>query len=522
MDAVGVERAFGFLKQTDWEARTATERRIKRKIQDIMKGYLADAAQAVQRGEEFDYDGMADALRAAIQPELAGMVVDAGLGVSVDVGIAFDPAIINTHALQWARTYSYELIKGLTETTRRQVSEVMSAFVETPGMTEGDLEKLLEPAFGRIRADMIATTEATRAFSEATNEIQRLVNQTGLAMTRIWQTQNDELVCEICGPLNGRPEEVWAGEYPDGPPAHVRCRCGSGLTARPIEEIQAQAEELARQRDAMLFEMGRPLTAQPAIQIETIPQRIIEVSEQALLDEIAEVKAALADAQQAGRQAEADGIKSYLNGLNQSLQDEQRINQELWNKYQMSPSQASLDDWRRLATELETEGYSLYQKYAKEGIAQFVDEKRGAQESGYMIVGKEQVMVRQGAFSVRSATRMKGEMWASAKDELNAAMGELLQQAGFTSQDIAQANYEQRQRLLSEMGEMQVSRTGAGRISKIDKVPENARERVVSSTDYDQAATYAEAAIDPLNLPTLDAYGKMEAADLIRSVILGE
>jgi hypothetical protein len=252
MDAVGVEAAFSFLKQVDWAARRQAERRIKRKIQSIMKDYLAKAERSVSRGQEFDYAGMADELRAAIQPELAQMVVGEALSVSADVGIIFDPAIINTEALQWAREYSYELVSGLTNTTRNQISQVVQSFVETPGMTQGDITKLLEPAFGPVRAEMIATTEVTRSYAAATNEIQRQVNQTGLQMTRIWQTQNDELVCDICGPLNQRPEADWRAEYPDGPPAHPNCRCGITLTAAPEEAIRERVAEAERIRAEML------------------------------------------------------------------------------------------------------------------------------------------------------------------------------------------------------------------------------------------------------------------------------
>jgi hypothetical protein len=256
MDAVGVEAAFSFLKQVDWEARRQAERRIKRKIQAIMKEYQDKAQQAVERGQQFDYAGMADELRAAIQPELAQMVVGEALSVSADVGIIFDPAIINTEALRWAREYSYELVTGLTNTTRDQISQVMQSFVETPGLTQGDITKLLEPAFGQVRAELIATTEATRAYSAATNEIQRQVNQTGLQMVRIWQTQNDELVCDICGPLNQRPEADWIAEHPEGPPAHPGCRCGTTLTAAPEDVIRERVAEAERIREQMLREMG--------------------------------------------------------------------------------------------------------------------------------------------------------------------------------------------------------------------------------------------------------------------------
>jgi len=55
------------------------------------------------------------------------------------------------------------------------------------------------------------------------------LNQTGLQMRRVWNTANDELVCPICGPLNEQPEDVWSGDFPDGPPAHPNCRCGASL-----------------------------------------------------------------------------------------------------------------------------------------------------------------------------------------------------------------------------------------------------------------------------------------------------
>jgi hypothetical protein len=35
------------------------------------------------------------------------------------------------------------------------------------------------------------------------------------------------------------------------------CRCGTTLTARPLEDIQAEAEELARQRAEYMRELER-------------------------------------------------------------------------------------------------------------------------------------------------------------------------------------------------------------------------------------------------------------------------
>ena len=196
-EAVGPDAAFSFLKQVPLSVRMAAERRIKKKVQAILAKYKRRAAQSVRRGEEFDYTGMADELRAGVLPELRSLTVDNALRLSVETGISFDPAIINQEALRWAREFSTEWAQGLTRTTRGQLSEALSAFVQTPGMTLGDVESLIEPAFGPVRAQMIAATETTRAYAEATNEIQGLLGPRGLGLetVQVWNSMQDELVC---------------------------------------------------------------------------------------------------------------------------------------------------------------------------------------------------------------------------------------------------------------------------------------------------------------------------------------
>jgi hypothetical protein len=229
MEAVGVERAFDFLKAIP-AARLAAERALRDKLAGALAAYRKKIQQAIARGETVDYEAFMQALRVAIQPEVTALITQQALRTSAGVGIGFDPAVINLNAAVWARRYTYDLVTKLTDTTRKLVSEATASFVETPGMTQGDLEQLLESAFGPVRAEMIATTEVTRAYSEATNETKELVNQTGLQMHRVWLTSNDEKVCDICGPLNDTPESEWANRFPSGPPAHVNCRCATGLS----------------------------------------------------------------------------------------------------------------------------------------------------------------------------------------------------------------------------------------------------------------------------------------------------
>jgi hypothetical protein len=236
----------------------AAERRIQRKIQRILAEYKEQAARAVQSGEPFAYEGLAEELRAAVLPELSSLVVDNVMRLSVETGISFDPAVINQEALRWARQYSYELVNGLTGTTRDQLGEAISAFVQTPGMTIGDIESLIEPAFGRPRAEMIAATETTRAYAMATNELQGLLRQEtpSLETVQVWNTMQDELVCVICGPLEGAPKGEWQGQFPNGPPAHPNCRCSTSIRFETTEQLGAEFRRRQRDRNRWLREQG--------------------------------------------------------------------------------------------------------------------------------------------------------------------------------------------------------------------------------------------------------------------------
>ena len=233
MEQYGPEQAFSFLKQADL---SGVESALKEDVTKLLAKWQPKLVLVIERNgdtEEMLLE-MQKELQALLGPRISMIVTDEGLRNAVEMGVAFDPASVSAEALSWARQYTYDLVTGLTETTRRVVKESMTSFLSTPGMTRGDLEALLQPAFGEYRASMIAVTETTRASNQATLMYQQQIGaETGLNMVRIWRTANDELVCPICGPLNGQPEEVWAKDFPQGPPAHVNCRCSTTLTWRP-------------------------------------------------------------------------------------------------------------------------------------------------------------------------------------------------------------------------------------------------------------------------------------------------
>ncbi len=231
------EDPFGFLRNLRADAAVKVEpdreyeRELRERILDVFRAYLDGVLEAKSEAEALAaLEGFGDGMRRAIEPVLVRIVTDVALAEAVAVGLYPDIVAINRAALEWAAVYSYELISGLTDTTREVVRHAITSFLATPGMTVGDLRAMLEPAFGKVRAEMIAITEVTRAVNQATRIYQQLIREWGLEMARIWRTSHDKLVCPVCSPNEGKPEWDWT--FPEGPPAHPRCRCWTTLEMR--------------------------------------------------------------------------------------------------------------------------------------------------------------------------------------------------------------------------------------------------------------------------------------------------
>jgi hypothetical protein len=156
----------------------------------------------------------------------------------------------NVHAKFWAMSNAGELIKKIDKTTQQMVQDKITDFIVHEDVTLGALSKKLEPVFGKVRADMIATTEVTRAFAGGhkliAKQLQDSFKLSGYNPDTIalhWYTNNDDLVCGICGPVNA--ESITAGKDMvfsngfDSPPAHPNCRCWTGIDyhMEKIEEV---------------------------------------------------------------------------------------------------------------------------------------------------------------------------------------------------------------------------------------------------------------------------------------------
>lgn len=152
---------------------------------------------------------------------------------SEQVQTGIDYTTINARAVRAARAYAGDLIKGINKTSLEAVRNVIAAFAETPGMTVGDV--IAQLPFDAERASRIAITEITRAYAEGEMEAGKELKDKypDVQIVKEWFTNNDEKVCDLCGPLEDAGEveydHQWfdPDDYSDGqkPPRHVNCRC---------------------------------------------------------------------------------------------------------------------------------------------------------------------------------------------------------------------------------------------------------------------------------------------------------
>lgn len=205
---------------------TAAERALYERLAAIFDAVGSAVVEIIQRGQMPSVATLGPSLAAALRSAIAEAVNDTLDALAQEVGVAFDAASAGPDI---ASAYLSRYLTKMDETTRAGLEKAVQAYRATPAMTRDDLVAQLRGVFGARRAELVAITALTEASNQATLSYQEQLAGAGVAMERVWRTANDERVCVICGPLNGKSESVWVERYPRGGPAHFRCRCGTTL-----------------------------------------------------------------------------------------------------------------------------------------------------------------------------------------------------------------------------------------------------------------------------------------------------
>ena len=186
---------------------------------------------------------LANESEAALSPVFQGVAWEGIQAGEAQMGFEVAWDLLNQDVLDFTNRYTFDLIKldgdmSIIQHTRDQVRETFEQWQRGELGEQGfpDLVAGLEPLFGRMRAQRIAATEATRLFSWGNQEAWRAG---GVVNQKTWKTAADDLVCPICMPLNGKTVDLNATFTSDllpkpisGPPAHVNCRCWLTGTVR--------------------------------------------------------------------------------------------------------------------------------------------------------------------------------------------------------------------------------------------------------------------------------------------------
>ncbi len=247
----------------EWAIRKAQDKRVAKKLRKILKQsgkrfreYLPEEMEAdmgnimsaYRQSSALSRRELEDALQQALQ-QGADLGVSAAVEQFENIGFAFDWTMAHAEARDWAEQHAGQLIRDLDATTERLVKQSVSRWINNGEHLDVLKEELrLNPAFSNARADMIATTETTRAFSEG-NRIS--YQASGVVEIIEWRTSMDEKVCPICGEMEGKHGTLQDGfnekAYSGFPPAHVNCRCGFAPIVETRREREARAEQERKQ-----------------------------------------------------------------------------------------------------------------------------------------------------------------------------------------------------------------------------------------------------------------------------------
>ena len=155
------------------------------------------------------------------------------------VGIDWSQA--HQDAMDWAEGYTTRtLVPDMLQTEKNALAKYIPKYFEE-GWTQKQLNDALLKPFGIARAATVGITETTRSAVEGRiNWANRIMDQ-GIELIPFWLTAVDDLVCDICRPMENQPgvyneqgrpvfHHPATGVLMEPPPygSHPRCRCDIG------------------------------------------------------------------------------------------------------------------------------------------------------------------------------------------------------------------------------------------------------------------------------------------------------
>jgi len=114
--------------------------------------------------------------------------------------------------------------QGVAENSRLQFENLVRQ-----GVSQNEIIERMALRFSSGHAEQIAVTELTRAEGHFSDALSARLNEQGATNQIRWLTSEDEKVCPICAPLDGKLKKdggwITKAGMIERPPAHPNCRC---------------------------------------------------------------------------------------------------------------------------------------------------------------------------------------------------------------------------------------------------------------------------------------------------------
>ena len=216
---------------------------LERELARALAGINADALRAVTDalGDPPSLSNVPDSvwrqygdrLREELRAKLEAIYTEQARALADDLGktpgAAVDWSLVNERARDWAASYSFELVRGVVDTTTGGVNDALQRALQDAisrgvgeHLTRGEISDALMPLFGPTRAEMIAITEVTRASAQGEAGLVEELKGAGFDLIAVWNTSADDAVCPVCGEYDGTEQ---GDGWDELPPAHPGCRC---------------------------------------------------------------------------------------------------------------------------------------------------------------------------------------------------------------------------------------------------------------------------------------------------------
>lgn len=147
----------------------------------------------------------------------------------------------NPHVVDYVREHAAETIQDISNATRTKIKDIIARAFEEQKDLSDFADELVDAVGDANRADLIARTESMTAANEGQAEAWDQAVEAGILNgdeKKTWIVADDQVLCPLCEsladqtvPMDENFEAPDSGEQFDGPPAHPRCRCTTGLVA---------------------------------------------------------------------------------------------------------------------------------------------------------------------------------------------------------------------------------------------------------------------------------------------------